>query len=149
MKFLLAIGSCNRYELNGWNDGPRTTCFADAVRMGMDCKFFHGDRLVKEPQECVRRDDIVVLPADDSYGGGMFKAREMYKWMLDRDYDYIYRCDHDTYFRPERLLTSGFEKYDLLGCLGYGDGPPKGRSARRNRVLRESQGVPIVCGPHN
>lgn len=111
MKLLIGIGSCEAYENKGNNDAMRNTWLEEASKLGIPHKFFHG--LGATP-----KDDVVLVPCNDNYGGLMQKDKWMYVWALEQGYDYVYRCDHDSYCRPERLLGCDVEKYDLAGCKG-------------------------------
>ena len=94
MKLLIGIGSCEAYELKGNNDAMRETWLADASSLGIDYKFFHGEGSSK-------KEDVVNIPCDDSYQGLMQKDWWMYTWAISQGYDFVYRCDHDSYCRPE------------------------------------------------
>jgi hypothetical protein len=111
MKWLIAVGSCEAYERKGNNDAMRNTWLEEASKLGIPHRFFHGFG-------ATQKDDVVIVPCDDSYGGLMQKDKWMYAWAIEQGYDYVYRCDHDSYCRPERLLKCEFEKYDLAGCKG-------------------------------
>jgi hypothetical protein len=43
------------------------------------------------------------------------KTEGLIRYGLDHGYDYVFKCDDDTYIWPDRLLSSGFEKYDYSG----------------------------------
>ena len=111
MKLLIGISSCQAYEEKGNNQAMRDTWLADATSLGIDHRFFHG-------KGAESKEDVVIVPCKDDYYGLMHKDKLQYFWSIEHGYDYMYRCDHDTYCRPERLLLSGFEKYDMAGCRG-------------------------------
>ena len=137
MSLLIGLVGCTAYERNGWNEAVRSTGFSAAQRLGVDSKVFVGDMVrtgpytfSKEPQGPptmvpVRpfdiKKDTIVLPCDDSYTGLMWKVREMFKWALERDYEYIWHHYHDTYYSVERLVTSGFENFDVAGLWAKGN----------------------------
>lgn len=75
---------------------------------GADVRFFMGGG---EPQ-C---GDEVCLPVDDSYAGLPAKTQAICRWAVEHGYDFVFKCDDDTYVRPERLLASGFEAHDYIG----------------------------------
>lgn len=99
-------------------------CYADrraAVRdtwfkrllPGMSARFILGEGPnVDEP-------DICRVPSPDDWDGLWHKMRETIRYSLRPDqpkYDYLFRCDDDTYLVPERLesaATSG----DYIGRL--------------------------------
>src|SRR5579885_2679274 len=68
MKILISISSCEIFEKSGLNDPLRETWLPDAVKLGMDYKFFHG-------AGSTEKEDVVVLPVDDSLGGLTEKAK--------------------------------------------------------------------------
>ena len=133
MRVLVGLGSCIAYENNGYDDALRKTCLRQAHIKGVDYKVFIGDRLAIthniSPQAWINfspphlmphfpNEDTVVLPCDDGYFGAMWKTREMFKWFLETKYDFLFHCDHDTYFSIDRLLSSGFENYEVAGLFG-------------------------------
>ena len=123
MKLLIGLVGCSRYEVNGWNDVLRETSLKDAESHGLDCRVFIGDKTrgLNDTFESYAlppmKDDIVVLPCADDYNGILWKVREIFKWFLKSDNDFIFHFYHDTYFSVERLLTSGFENYELAGLF--------------------------------
>lgn len=104
MKILIAISSCERYEAN--HQSMRDTWLREAVSLGMDYRFF-VEKGAKE------KDDVVITENEDWAMTCRLKAKV--RWAFSRDYDYIFSCFPDTYARPDRLLSSGFEKFDYLG----------------------------------
>lgn len=117
MKLLLAIKGCERDASLGLHQAIRETWGANVN--GADLRFFVGrgnrDLCADEIRvEC--GDDYMSLPA---------KTRAILRWFLDRDYDFIWLGDTDTYVVPERLLTSGFENYDLTGLFNGPIGVPR------------------------
>jgi len=77
------------------------------------------------------KDDEVVLPVPDDYFHLVFKVRKMHQWALDHGFEYVYKCDVDTYVDLERLMRSGFEQHDFTGWRG--------------RVLVEPPGITSFC----
>lgn len=72
------------------------------------------------------QNDELVLPADDLYQTP--KVRAMFEWALKQEFDYVFKCDIDTYVRPRHLLESGFENHDWLGGYGSKELGPYGGS---------------------
>jgi hypothetical protein len=117
-KILISISSCQAYEDAGLNQPLRDTWLPDAVKLGMDYRFFHG--LGATP-----KDDIVVLPVHDGLGGLTEKAKFKARWACENDYDYVFSCFPDLYARAERLLATGFGLCDYLGNVyQHPKGPP-------------------------
>ena len=61
--------------------------------------------------------DEVMLPVPDDYFHLVHKVRAMHRWLQSRvgGYDFVYKCDTDTYVSIARLLSSGFQNYDFSG----------------------------------
>jgi hypothetical protein len=59
--------------------------------------------------------DEVVLPVPDDYVHLPVKVRGIFRWAYGQGYDFVFKCETDTYVNLERLLTSGFEQHDFIG----------------------------------
>jgi hypothetical protein len=116
MKVLIAVLSCELYRINGNNQALRDT-WLPSIK-GADYKIFMGQG------STITLPDEVYLDVPDDYSNVTYKAKEMYKWAASKDYDYVFKCFPDTYVCPERLLRSGFEKYDYSG--NFACTPPTG-----------------------
>ena len=46
------------------------------------------------------------------------RMKGMTQWCYDAGYEYLFRCDTDTYVWVNRLLHCGFEKHDYMGLAG-------------------------------
>ena len=66
----------------------------------------------------ILKDDEVILHVPDDYKHVSFKVRAMFRWALEHGYDYVFKCDTDTYINLKRLMISGFEYYDFIGRGG-------------------------------
>jgi hypothetical protein len=106
-KILLAISSCERDCQNGYNQAVRDT-WKRAV-IGADCFFFVGNGSLPLVSDEIR------IPAPDGYLDLPYKTREIMRWALAHGYDFVFKCDTDTYVYPQDLLATGFEKYDYSG----------------------------------
>ena len=76
-----------------------------------DYKFFFGDP-VKSGLS-----DEVYLDCGDSYFETALKVQAICRWALAHNYNSLFKTDDDTYCRPERVRTAGFESYDFVGRL--------------------------------
>ena len=114
-KLLIAIASCNRDSKNGFNQAIRDTWLKDA---SVNYKFFLGSGST-DPRE-----DEIILNCPDDYLSLPQKTLEILRWALKEGYDYIYKCDTDTFVMPEKLLESGFENYDYVGTFNGDLGIP-------------------------
>lgn len=58
------------------------------------------------------------------------RTRGMCKYALENGYDYLFRCDSDTYVWLNRLLACGFEQHDYMGyCIEFFPPLPSKRTA--------------------
>jgi hypothetical protein len=110
MRLLVAISSCEYYENKGLNDPQRNTWLVDAVKLGMDYKFFHG-------KGSTPKEDVIVLDVDDGMGGVTDKQKGKLEWAYNNGYDYVFSCYPDTYACASRLLSCGFNNFDYLGYV--------------------------------
>jgi len=106
MKVLIAIESChkNRHaheELR--NTWVSHMDFADV-------RFFLGN-----PPIDIMAKDEVYLDVPDDYEGLCYKTFRIIQYADNCGYDYIFKCDTDTFVVPERLKTCGFENHDYMG----------------------------------
>lgn len=148
MKILLAISSWYVSSLNGDHQSSRDTWMKNSN--GIDCKFFMGDgspvsineedrelldkswnerpnHYNDKPSESIKidyipKEDEVLLPCPYDFKHLPFKVREIFRWALARDYDYIFKVDTDTYVDVPRLLVSGFQNSDYSGTPFWKDG---------------------------
>jgi hypothetical protein len=107
---LISILSCHRY--NERRNAQRETWLNE---MPLDYRFFLGrvpEQLEHGPRPTA---DQVFLDVSDDYGSLPFKTLAMLAWAYARGYEYVFKCDDDTYCRTDRLLASGFENHDYSG----------------------------------
>jgi hypothetical protein len=52
-----------------------------------------------------------------------YRVREICRWALAHGYDYVFKCDDDTYVYIDRLLKSGFQQFDYSGHVWVGITP--------------------------
>ena len=84
--------------------------------------------LIERPNDfyCVQLDrsylkgDEILLDVDDTYAYHSYKVRESRKWAFDKDYDFIFKIDTDTYLDVWRLINSDFMNYDYWGNVVAG-----------------------------
>jgi glycosyltransferase involved in cell wall biosynthesis len=79
--------------------------------MKEDYKFFLG----KGNTEL--REDELQLDVPDEYEGLTAKVQAIFKWALDRNYDYICKIDDDVYIYPDKLIASDYSKHHYVGRL--------------------------------
>lgn len=101
MKTLIAVLSCER---DRWaHDQARQTWLKSCP---VDYRFFVGI------ESFATHDDEVKLNEPDA--SGTLKMRAVFQRALEQDYDYLFKCDIDTYVHVPRLLKSGFEQHDWV-----------------------------------
>jgi len=67
--------------------------------------------------------DILYLNCPDTYEHLPKKAYQFLKYAYENlDFDYIFKCDDDTYVRIDQLLQHDFKGEDYIGCTVAGDG---------------------------
>ena len=101
------------------------TWVKDAQKLGIDVVFVTGSTLVQVPE---RTGNQLVVPSPDNYESLPQKVREMFRWALsETDFDWLFKCDDDTYIRCDRLLAVDVRGRDYIGGewspgVGYASG---------------------------
>lgn len=93
---------------------------------GVDLVFVIGDPELKIPK---RDGSFLYVPCPDTYKALPKKTRWLCLWTIGcTDADYLFKCDDDTYCRPDRLVTALLTdpRWEAVG----------GAVARRNRIDR-------------
>jgi hypothetical protein len=93
------------------------------VPKNVDLKFFMGDdqpRWLLNPSP-----DEITLRCPDLYLDLPHKTKAIAAYAYKEGYDFAFLCDNDTFVHPEKLLTSGFQKYDWSGHFWTYDGKNK------------------------
>ena len=106
-KPLLAIMCCNHRQ--SYADAQRETWISDINGL-IDYKFFFGKGIKRDPLF-----DEVFLDCEDGYRSLPMKVKLAVEWAYNHGYDYVAKSDDDVYIRPERLITSGYDKYPYSG----------------------------------
>lgn len=69
-----------------------------------------------------RRQDELILPVRDDYVALPVKMRAAFRWAVEHEYDYVFKCDRDTFIHADRLLASAREHFeaghDFVGLVG-------------------------------
>jgi hypothetical protein len=61
------------------------------------------------------KSDEVLIPVPDDYRYLAVKVQETFRWAHEHGFDFVYKCDTDTYAVLDRLLASDFRDHDLYG----------------------------------
>lgn len=125
MKILVAILGCKNDEhargrIRGtWMPSQSKGCIiGDHV---VDFYFFLGEASTLDWPS-----DTVQVPRNDK--DQTAKMSWIIRWAFDKGYDYLFKCDMDTYVHVGRLLASGFEKHPWSGGHGSKETGPYGGS---------------------
>jgi hypothetical protein len=131
----VAISSCWRFELNGWNSVVRDTWLKDTSALGIPYKFFHG----RGEDSRLDSNDIVTLNCYDDYPSLMYKTLDKFKWVLEKGYDSVFHCYHDTYACAERLLMP--KEVDYFGDYYHQDSRQPWPHFSHGNSCQSGQGV--------
>jgi hypothetical protein len=114
MRTLIAVKSCWRDLSRGDHSVIRKTWGQDAWHVPFDVRFFIG----RDSEIWYELDDETHLDCPDDYDSLPHKTRAILAWSVDRNYDYTFLCDTDTYIVPRLLAKCGYENYDIAGRFG-------------------------------
>lgn len=105
------MGICSCVAAKGKRDAIRETWMQHQEK-GIECKFFVGGGVPMEEE----KEDIVVLNSPDGYHELPEKIRDFLKYALENyNFDWLFKCDDDTYLRLDRLAEIADRRYDLIG----------------------------------
>jgi hypothetical protein len=100
-------------------DRPTQESQAKLLRGKADYRFFLGAGCSwpygNQSAPC---EDEVILPVRDDYMALPAKVRQAFQWALDHDYDYVFKCDRDTFIHADRLMAAIPEGKDYVGLVG-------------------------------
>jgi hypothetical protein len=105
VKVLIAVESCQWHKNH--NDWQRKTWVPNVK--DADVRFF-----MAKPETDPLPDEV-YLDVEDDYKALASKTKGAVRWALKHDYDFMFKCDTDTYIVPERLLNSNFWETDYTG----------------------------------
>jgi hypothetical protein len=115
---------------------------------GVDLKFFYG---IKDGVPLVTGADEVQLTCPDDYANLPQKTIDLCFWALCHDYDYLLKCDDDTYVWVDRALSelSSHPGMDYGGYMGgtgkmYVSGGPGYWLSRRAMELVAAHATPTT-----
>jgi len=127
MRAILLITSCAKFRKSSYQDACRATWLREWGHL-IEHRFLLG-RSCDKPRE-----DELILDVDDGYAAVPEKCNAAHSWAVEQGYTNVFQADADTYIAILRLLSSGWEAYDCVGCVvgnppfpgggcGYGLGP--------------------------
>jgi hypothetical protein len=59
--------------------------------------------------------DVLALPCGDDYNSLVHKSREFCRWALTQEFDYLFKCDDDTFVVADRFLRFDPSGRDYIG----------------------------------
>jgi hypothetical protein len=109
----LLIGTLSAAEYHDRRGMCRASWMADVPRHpGLDAVFLLGDH-VGAPS---RTGDELRLPCPDSYAALPQRTAWFCRWALEHsDFDYLFKCDDDTYVAIDRLVAVDLGGRDYVG----------------------------------
>jgi hypothetical protein len=137
-RVLIAVPACHQYaygphandlkvgarQTEGRIEAVRATWWNDVKPFSdyVDAKFFYG---TPSPAGFTPTPDEVLLNVKDDYEHLPAKMREIYKYALAHNYDFIFKADDDGFVYVDRLMRLDYERWDQIGfsnCThGLGD----------------------------
>jgi hypothetical protein len=128
VRILIGILSCKRDQ--EYHQQARETWLKNCP---VDYKFFMGSSTIEL--------DEIKVEAPDSSKRLYKKIQKIVRYAVEQDYDFLFKCDVDTYVHVPRLLKSGFEKHDFSGYNGAYGGSGYWLSRRAMQVLLDSPSI--------
>lgn len=108
---------------NGRIAAVRDTWWRDVAAFpNLAARFFYG---TPPSPDLKPGPDEVFLVCPDEYIRLPHKIKAICRWALDRDFDYLIKCDDDTLLYIDRLMGCGFERVDQMGHFTCRHAPPK------------------------
>lgn len=109
-KVRILVGICSCQSAFSRREGVRES-WLTAPAPGVECRFFLGGEVSANEQS-----DTVGLDAPDSYEDLPAKVLEFFRYALKNyEFDWLFKCDDDTYLRLDRLESLCDEQYGLIG----------------------------------
>lgn len=134
VKVHILVGICSCHAARERREACRET-WLSSIPEEIACKFFLGNKTKDaasspEDEKCPSEDfsDVVELDVNDSYSFLPAKGIAFYKYALQHyDFDWLFKCDDDTYVALERLASVCREGYDMIGDISVAKrGAPSG-----------------------
>jgi hypothetical protein len=163
-KLLIAIPACHNKSYGQWESGEHGWPYKDGIHVSgtgdpgiqavrdtwakdiapfknsIDLKFFYGEPHVSRSPEA---DEIFLANVPDDYEHLPHKTQAICRYAVDKDYDYVFKCDTDTAVDVDRLVREVLGRpFDYAGfvntvneCSG---GPGYFLSKRAARIVGNS-----------
>jgi hypothetical protein len=107
MKILAGVYTCDKHHERA--SIVKKTYYKDFINANIDTKFIvsNKDNLVDE--------NYLSLPCEPHYEHLPQKTFFFLKYAYDKKYDYIFKCDDDTFICVDKLLEINFNYFDYVG----------------------------------
>lgn len=112
LKVLLALETCGKYRTRRFAQRKTWLKFMPA---DLHYRYFTGVQdgaSVTIPSD---EEDVTTLLCPDGYNELILKTRSIIAWAVEREYDYLFKTDDDTYVDAHKLLASGFQHWEYSG----------------------------------
>jgi len=126
MKTRILIGALSGWQYHDRREMCRSTWMKDGDDGDVQSLFLLGCPSAKQPEQMGLH--ALACPCPDDYESLPQKTWWFAKWALQRDdWDYLFKCDDDTYISIPRLLAYDLEGRDYVGAewrpgVSYGSG---------------------------
>jgi hypothetical protein len=124
-KLLIAIPACHKKSYGQWESGEHGWPYKDGIHVSgtgdpgiqavrdtwakdiapfknsIDLRFFYGEPHVSRSPEA---DEIFLTNVPDDYEHLPHKTQAICRYAVDKDYDYVFKCDTDTAVDVEKLV---------------------------------------------
>jgi len=108
-EIFVAVCSCNRDSNVSLRDACRTT-WLEKIPDNVKYKFFVGKGYDGD------EDDVVEVKVGDTYWDLPRKMKAIYEWIHENcEYNYVYKCDDDTYAILDKLKELTVFGHDFIG----------------------------------
>lgn len=122
---VILIGVCSCRGTLKRREGIRASWGRD-LPSGITCRFIVGEN--PKSKMPIEGADVVCVPAPDHYGALPQKMMAWYRHsVMYYSYDWLFKCDDDTYIAVDRLRALCNTAFDMIGNLWiYWRGSPSG-----------------------
>lgn len=114
-KFMVAIVACHKNQAK--IDELRKVWVPSLYKI--DYRIFYGRGATRKPLP-----DEVFLDVNDDYLSLPAKMKEIYRWVVNQGYEYVFKVDDDVYVEVSRLIPCGWQKYEYSGRVNYAGKAP-------------------------
>ncbi|WPX40675.1 hypothetical protein QET93_000980 [Akkermansia sp. N21116] len=111
-KTRILVGICSGQSYAERRNAVRSTWLSHSAP-GVECLFFLGGAVPEQ-----ERADTIGLDVPDTYGALPLKVLAFFRYALEHyDFDWLFKCDDDTYLDLSRLGDLPDDRYGIIGDL--------------------------------